>query len=36
VRANAAAANLDGYAATFGCAPGDPMRIESPDRVSIW
>ncbi len=36
IRANAAAANLDGYAATFGCTAGDPMRVEPADRVAIW
>jgi putative endopeptidase len=35
-RANAAAANLDGYARTFGCAHGDPMHLEPADRISIW
>lgn len=36
IRANAAAANLDGYAHAFGCADGDSMRLGPADRISIW
>jgi len=36
VRANAAAANLDGFAQAFDCEAGDPMCVESSDRVAIW
>jgi putative endopeptidase len=36
VRANAAAANLDGYARAFGCMRDEPMHVESLDRIAIW
>jgi putative endopeptidase len=36
IRANAVAANLDGYASAFGCVSDDPMHAEPADRISIW
>jgi putative endopeptidase len=36
IRANAAAANLEGYAKAFGCVRGDPMHVEPRDRIAIW
>jgi putative endopeptidase len=36
VRANAAAADLQGFAAAFGCKPGDAMLRAPEDRCGIW
>jgi putative endopeptidase len=36
LRANAAAANLKAYAASFGCESGNPMQAEPRDRIAIW
>jgi putative endopeptidase len=36
VRANAAAADLPGFAAAFGCSQGDAMTRAPEDRCGIW
>jgi putative endopeptidase len=36
VRANAAAANIEGFAGAFDCAHGDPMHVVAGDHVAIW
>ncbi|HEX5121891.1 MAG TPA: M13 family metallopeptidase [Rhodanobacteraceae bacterium] len=36
VRANAGAANLEGYTQAFECGQRDPMCVESGRRISIW